>query len=170
MRRTTILTISLTLNFLFAVSIAAQSSQKPTNAASAQKPTSGASEAEEPKNAIELALEEAKKRGETILAACLEEDCADNLDEKALLKGQAVSLPRPAYPPIARAAHVSGTVTVRVIIDTEGIVVAAAAIDGHPLLQAASVAAARNARFTPTLYDGKPVKVIGDIHYNFVAQ
>ena len=170
MRRTTIFTISLMLNCLFALSMAAQTTQKPTNIASSQKPAQGASEAQEPKNEIDLALEEAKKRGETILAACLEEDCGDNLDEKALLKGQAVSLPKPAYPPIARAAHVSGTVTVRVIIDTEGNVVAAAAIDGHPLLQAASVAAARNARFSPTLYEGKPVKVIGDIQYKFIAQ
>ena len=169
MRRTTIFTISLMLNCLFALSIAAQSSQTPTSPAPAQKPATGASEAEEPKNAIELALEEAKKRGETILAACLEADCGD-LDEKALVKGQAVSLPRPAYPPIARAAHVSGTVTVRVIIDTDGSVIAAAAIDGHPLLQSVSVAAARNARFNPTLYEGKPVKVIGDIHYSFVTQ
>ena len=168
MRRTTIF-ISLMLNCLFALSIAAQSSQTPTNPAPAQKPAISASEAEASKNEVELALEEAKKRGEPILAACLEGDC-ESRSEDALLKGKALSLPRPAYPPIARAAHVSGTVTVTVIIDTEGNVIAAAAIDGHPLLRAACVSAARNSRFTPTLYEGKPVKVIGDIQYNFFLQ
>lgn len=166
MQRRSSFTLSLMLNFLCALSIAAQSGQTPTNAASAQKPSSGKSE--EQKNEVELALEDAKKRGETILAACLEEDCGDGLDEKALLKGKATALPRPAYPPIARAAHVAGTVTVRVIINTEGNVIAAAALDGHPLLRPACIAAARNARFAPTLYEGKSMSVIGDIHYNFV--
>jgi outer membrane biosynthesis protein TonB len=136
---------------------------------SAMLPAPSTGEAEEPKSEIDLALEDAKKRGEPILAACLEAACSDNLDEKALLKGKALELPPPTYPAIARVAHISGTVTVRVIIGTEGNVIAAAAIDGHPLLRGGSVGAARNARFTPTLYDGKPVKVIGDIHYNFVA-
>lgn len=120
---------------------------------------------EKTKNAVELAIEEAEKRGEKILAACLQ-DCNDD----AVLKGQALALPQPAYPPIARAAHVTGTVKVHVIIDTEGTVVAAAAVEGHPLLQAASVAAARNARFTPTLYNGEPVKIVGLIEYNFAMR
>jgi hypothetical protein len=38
---------------------------------------------------------------------------------------------------------------------------AAAAVSGHPLLPATSVAAARQARFTPTKIDGKPVLVTG---------
>lgn len=165
MRRRSMLTISLMLNCLCALSIAAQSGQTPTNPFPAQEPA----QTEEPKNEVQLALEAAKKRGEKILAACLE-NCGDNQNEKNLLKGKALALPQPAYPPIARAAHVSGAVTVRVIIDTEGNVIAAAAIDGHPLLQASSVSAARKARFTPTLLEGQPVNVIGDIHYNFVVR
>ena len=34
-----------------------------------------------------------------------------------VLNGKAISLPKPAYPPIARAAHASGTVVVQVLID-----------------------------------------------------
>jgi TonB family protein len=71
---------------------------------------------------------------------------------------------------IARAAHASGTVVVQVLIDEEGNVVAAHAVSGHPLLQAVSVAAAREARFSPTLLAGEPVKVTGVIQYNFVSQ
>ena len=58
----------------------------------------------------------------------------------------------------------------KVIVDEEGKVIAAQAVSGHPLLQAAAVKAAREARFTPTLLDGKPVKVQGVITYNFVLR
>jgi len=72
-----------------------------------------------------------------------------------VLNGRATSLPTPPYPPIAKAAHASGSVTVEVTIDEDGNVVAARAISGHPLLQAASVAAARNAKFAPTKMSGQ---------------
>ena len=87
-----------------------------------------------------------------------------------VLNGKAISLPKPAYPPIARAAHASGTVVVQVLIDENGSVVSAHAVSGHPLLQGAAVGAARQARFSPTKLSGQPVKVTGVIQYNFVAQ
>lgn len=87
-----------------------------------------------------------------------------------VLNGKAISLPKPQYPPIARAAHAAGTVTVQVLIDENGNVVSAKAVNGHPLLQAVAVAAARNAKFSPTKLSGQPVKVTGVIQYNFVAQ
>ena len=87
-----------------------------------------------------------------------------------VLNGKAISLPKPAYPPIAKAAHASGTVVVQVLIDENGSVVSAKALSGHPLLQAVAVGAARQARFSPTKLSGQPVKVTGVIQYNFVAQ
>ena len=87
-----------------------------------------------------------------------------------VLNGKAINLPKPAYPPIARAAHASGTVVVQVLIDENGNVVSAHAVSGHPLLQAAAVGAARSAKFSPTKLSGQPVKVTGVIQYNFVAQ
>jgi protein TonB len=87
-----------------------------------------------------------------------------------VLNGKAISLPKPTYPPIARAAHASGTVVVQVLIDENGSVVSAHAVSGHPLLQAVAVGAARQARFSPTKLSGQPVKVTGVIQYNFVAQ
>ena len=85
-----------------------------------------------------------------------------------VLNGKAVSLPKPAYPAAARAVRASGAVQVQVLIDEEGRVVSASAAGGHPLLQAAAVAAARQARFSPTMLSGQPVKVSGIITYNFV--
>ncbi|MCA1618831.1 MAG: TonB family protein [Acidobacteria bacterium] len=78
--------------------------------------------------------------------------------------------PVPAYPPLAKAARASGLVKVKVTVDETGRVISAEAVSGHPLLREAAVAAARQARFSPTLVDGKPVKVDGVVSYNFVLQ
>jgi len=87
-----------------------------------------------------------------------------------ILNGKALALPQPAYPPLARAAHISGTVTVQVLIDEQGNVTSAHAVDGHPLLLAVCVAAAQQSKFSPTLLEGEPVRVTGVIKYNFVAR
>jgi protein TonB len=76
-------------------------------------------------------------------------------------------LPKPAYPPIAKSAHAAGTVVVQVTIDETGKVISAKAVSGHPLLQQAAVQAAYQARFSPTQLSGQPVKVTGQINYNF---
>jgi protein TonB len=85
-----------------------------------------------------------------------------------VLNGKATSLPKPPYPPAARAVRASGAVSVQVLIDERGNVVSASAVSGHPLLRAAAVQAARSARFSPTQLSGQPVKVSGVITYNFV--
>ncbi len=86
-----------------------------------------------------------------------------------VLNGRAITLPQPAYPAEARAARVAGTVSVQITIDEYGNVVAARAVSGHPLLQAASVNAALQARFSPTFLMGEAVKVTGVLVYTFVA-
>jgi TonB family protein len=85
----------------------------------------------------------------------------------ARLSDRKVYAPEPTYPPIARAARAQGVVAVKVTVDEEGNVVAAEAVSGHPLLQSAAVSAAREAKFRPTVVDGKPVTVIGVISYAF---
>jgi TonB family protein len=87
-----------------------------------------------------------------------------------VLNGKAISKPQPPYPAIAKAARAQGTVTVQIVVDETGRVVSASAVGGHPLLQQAAVGAARQARFSPTLLSGQPVKVSGVITYNFVLQ
>ena len=83
---------------------------------------------------------------------------------------RAVSRPQPAYPAIARAARVSGTVAVEVVVDESGEVIWAEALSGHPLLMQAAVAAARQAEIAPVKLKGQPVKVSGLITYNFILQ
>jgi protein TonB len=84
-----------------------------------------------------------------------------------VINGMATSLPKPNYPAAARAVRVEGKVDVQVLIDETGKVVSAKAVSGNALLREAAVAAARNARFTPTLLSKVPVKVTGVIVYNF---
>jgi len=85
-----------------------------------------------------------------------------------VLNGKARALPLPAYPAAARAVRAGGPVGVKVLIDENGDVIEAIAVSGNPLLRAASVAAARGAKFSPTRLEGRPVKVAGIITYNYV--
>lgn len=134
------------------------------------KTSSPTAQGERPKTEVDHQIEEAKKHGDMVLMRCLE-----NCDDKEKIEGdveggRALELPRPDYPAIARRAHAAGQVQVQVLIDEEGKVIAAAAVDGHPLLYGVSVAAARQARFSPTKFKGDPVKVTGVIAYNFIPQ
>lgn len=88
----------------------------------------------------------------------------------AVIDSKAVSKPQPPYPALAKAARASGLVTVLVVVDETGGVVSAKAVSGHPLLRSAAEAAARQAKFSPTIADGKPVTVSGKLTYNFVLE
>jgi TonB family protein len=84
-----------------------------------------------------------------------------------VLQGSSTRRVEPAYPPLAKAAKISGSVVVEVTLDEEGGVISARAISGHPLLKDAAVDAARGWKFTPTKLQEVPVKVIGTITFNF---
>lgn len=119
-----------------------------------------------PGETIDRAVQEAKEHGETIIESCLV-NCEDAAVREGVEPARVIELPDPVYPPIARAAHATGTVGVKVIVDVDGQIIAAASITGHPLLQGAAVSAARKARFTPTKVNGQAVKTVGVIQYNF---
>lgn len=85
-----------------------------------------------------------------------------------VLNSEAISLPPPSYPPIARQTRTQGTVIVQVLIDEEGKVISAKATSGHVLLVPAAQSAAMRARFSPTVLGDQKVKVQGVITYNFI--
>lgn len=128
-----------------------------------------AAEAEKPKNEVDKIVEEARNRGEIVIAACLDDCDGESLSTGGLERGRALQLPRPSYPSIAREARVQGQVEVQVLIDIDGKVIAASGISGHPLLQSACLTAARDSLFSPTTLDGMPVKVVGVLRYNFIS-
>lgn len=85
-----------------------------------------------------------------------------------VLNAKAASLAKPKYPPAARAVRATGQVSVQVLIDEQGSIYSARAVNGHPLLRRNSEIAACDSRFMPTLLSGQPVKVSGIITYNYV--
>ena len=89
---------------------------------------------------------------------------------KTILNGEALALPKPPYPPMAKQTHVQGTVNVQVLIDEQGKVISATPVSGHPLLVHVARNAAFQARFSPTFLGDQAVKVSGVITYNFVLQ
>lgn len=92
------------------------------------------------------------------------------IEQGDVLNGRVISKPAPEYPRVAKAQRAAGLVVVHILVDESGKVIEAEALCGHPLLMKASADAARQARFTPTLLAGKPVKVTGVITYNYVIQ
>ena len=84
-----------------------------------------------------------------------------------VLNGTAISLPPPVYPDAAKRMRTQGVVTVDVILDETGKVVAANASSGPAILREAAVQAALRAKFSPTKLSGQPVKVSGVINYKF---
>jgi hypothetical protein len=81
-----------------------------------------------------------------------------------MLNGKAIYMPVPEAP----AGDANGVVIVAILVDEQGSVVDARAVSGPQHLQPTAVAAARLARFSPTLLMGEPVRVSGTLSYNFV--
>jgi TonB family protein len=78
------------------------------------------------------------------------------------------SLPKPAYPPAARAVRATGEVIIRVKVGSDGKVLLAEPENGHVLLRAAARAAAQGSRFEPSETTGREVRItyvfdIGDM-------
>jgi protein TonB len=89
---------------------------------------------------------------------------------KKIINGEALSLPKPPYPPVAKRLGIEGTVNVQVLVDETGKVISAKAVAGNPALKQAAQQAALHARFSPTMIGEQAVKVSGIIIYNFVLQ
>jgi TonB family protein len=113
--------------------------------------------------------------------AVFAQETAPKVIRGGVLNGKAVSLPKPEYPENAKNAGVEGDVRVEVTIDENGSVESAKALkeeegdtdlaaetaDARASLREAAERAAMEARFSPTLLSGQPVKVTGIIVYHF---
>jgi TonB family protein len=83
------------------------------------------------------------------------------------LVGKAKSRVPPSYPTLARAARVTGSVTVFLVVSEKGEVESVIRAEGPQQLQQAAIEAARRWKFNPTEVDGKPVRVSGYLNFNF---
>ena len=73
----------------------------------------------------------------------------------------------PLYPPLARAARISGVVRLIGTIGKDGTIQNLQIVSGHPMLARAAVEAVEQWVYKPTLLNGNPVEVIAPIEVNF---
>lgn len=84
-----------------------------------------------------------------------------------VLRKAAIAIPEPQYPEDAEMARVSGPVQVEMIIDQTGVVTAARATSGNPMLFDAATSAARQARFLMSAFSDRPTSAYSVLTYNF---
>jgi protein TonB len=75
--------------------------------------------------------------------------------------------PALVYPPIAKAAHASGTVEVVAVIDEHGNVVEVHAVSGPALLMQAALYSVSKRKYQPTILDGQPTPIVLHVEVNF---
>ena len=73
----------------------------------------------------------------------------------------------PQYPPRARAGHIQGDVVLHAIIDKEGYISELQVLAGDDLLAQSALAAVRQWRYKPMLFDGEPAEVDTTITITF---
>jgi TonB family protein len=73
----------------------------------------------------------------------------------------------PVYPPLARQAHVQGTVILNADISKDGAVESLKEVSGHPMLIPAAIDAVKQWRYKPYLLNGKPVAMTTQVVVNF---
>ena len=88
----------------------------------------------------------------------------------AIRPPERISFVAPEYPDAARLARVEGKVILEIVVDREGRVTDPAVLRGHPLFDAAAIAAVRTWRYAPALQGGRPVKVRMTIVIDFRLQ
>jgi protein TonB len=65
----------------------------------------------------------------------------------------------PVYPPIAKTAHIAGTVVLHAVIAKDGSVEDLQYVSGPPLLMKSAMDAVKQWRYQPTQLNGDPVEV-----------
>ncbi len=76
-----------------------------------------------------------------------------------VVEGLAIYKPAPQYPQMARIAHISGDVVLKVRIDRTGRVTDVVALQGHPVLIQSAIDAVRQWRYRPYVFNGEAVEV-----------
>lgn len=79
----------------------------------------------------------------------------------------AVTKPQPTYSPIARQMKIAGRVEIEVVVNEEGGVQSVKALTGNPMLTQSAVSAVEKWKFTPFTSDGKPVKAVCTLSFDF---
>lgn len=87
--------------------------------------------------------------------------------EGAAIKN-AVKKVEPEFPAMARQLRISGRVQMEVHVDADGNVESVKAVSGNPLLTNSASTALKKWKFNPFTADGKAVKAVASISFDFV--
>jgi len=84
-----------------------------------------------------------------------------------VMAANVLSAPQPAYPRIAKLAHMQGEVVMQAIVSPEGTIEDVRVIKGHRLLRGAATNAVRTWRYRPYMIGGRPVEVATTVSVDF---
>jgi protein TonB len=84
-----------------------------------------------------------------------------------VMQGMILQKTQPIYPPIARAAHMQGTVVLQATISKTGAIENLHVVSGPPMLQQAALDAVKTWRYKPYLLSGEPVEVETEVNVVF---
>jgi protein TonB len=95
--------------------------------------------------------------------------CQDGVKKltRAEAESAAVSKVEPEYPAFAKQLKIAGEVNLEALVDEDGKVSKVNVVDGNPVLTKAGVEALMKWKFKPVIADGKPVKALAPISFNF---
>ena len=111
-----------------------------------------------------------------VAAPSISASVAKQVDQQKIRVGGDVKEPKkikdvkPVYPEAAKAAGVQGIVIIEIVIGTDGAVNEAKVLRSVPELDRAAVDAVMQWKYTPTLLNGEPVKVIMTVTVTFSLQ
>jgi protein TonB len=84
-----------------------------------------------------------------------------------VIAGTILEKTQPIYPPIAKAAHVQGSVVLHAIIGKNGTIQNLTVISGPAMLQSAALDAVKQWRYKPYVLNGDPTEVDTTVTVNF---
>ena len=87
---------------------------------------------------------------------------------QGVMAGNLLVKPEPAYPAIAKAARVQGTVTLAATISKTGTIENLTVVSGPAMLAQAAVEAVQRWRYRPFLLNGEPVEVQTSVTVSFL--
>ena len=107
------------------------------------------------------------KSGPVVVTPAQEKKAGPVHISSGVIAGLLIAPIHPIYPPIAKAAHVDGTVIVEALISKSGAIEGLHVLSGPAMLQSAAVEAIRNAHYKPFQLNGSPTEVETTITVNF---
>ena len=91
--------------------------------------------------------------------------------EKKLTRGEAMSAVasrvEPEYPPLAKQLKIAGSVELEAVVAESGAVEKVNIVSGNPVLTKAGIEALMKWKFKPVVADGKPVKALAPVTFDF---